>query len=258
MSDAPPPAAQDAAFDRILNFRDVGGYAAADGRRVRRGRIFRSADLSDASAQDVARLSALGLRLVCDFRTVDEARKEPDRLPPGVAYVNAALEQTTLTAQDAAALRSGDRSWFDNGGMTRIYLSWIDVCAPLWSGVLDRVAERAELPLLVHCMAGKDRTGVFVALLLSVLGVAEEDILHDHQLSNRAMPVLRKAARMHAERAGDKPEMVLPTLAAPAEALRAFLGRIREDHGGVDAYLRARGGLNPTTVAMLRDAVLEA
>jgi protein-tyrosine phosphatase len=246
------------AFDQIVNCRDLGGYVAGDGRRVKWGHLFRSADLSDASDRDLATLGRLGLGLVCDFRTADEARKEPDRLPQGLdAYVNLPLGQSALSPEDAAAIRSGSSTWFENGGMTRIYLGWIEPCAPLWAELIDRLSQNDGHAVLFHCMAGKDRTGVFAALLLSVLGVSDADIIADHQHSNAAMRQLRAAADMHRQRAGDKAEMVLPGLPASASALRAFLDAIRAEHGTVERYLELRGGLKPNVIVSLRSILLE-
>jgi protein-tyrosine phosphatase len=220
--------------------------------------LHRSADLSDASGRDLAALDRLGLGLVCDFRTADEARKEPDRLPEALnAYINLPLGQSALSLEDAVAIRSGSTTWYENGGMTRIYLGWIEPCAPLWAGLMDRLSRDDEHAVLFHCMAGKDRTGVFAALLLSVLGVSDADILADHQHSNAAIRQLRAAAEMHRHRAGDKAEMVLPGLPASESALRAFLDAIRAAHGTVTNYLHQRGGLGPEAVAALKHRFLE-
>jgi protein-tyrosine phosphatase len=246
------------AFERILNCRDLGGYAAVDGRSVRWGHLFRSADLSAASPRDVEALAALGLGLVCDFRTAEEARAKPDRLPARhCAYQNFPLHQSAMSSEDAAAIRSGSMAWFESGGMTRIYLGWIGTCAPVWAGLLARLAQEDNEAVLFHCMAGKDRTGVFAALLLALLGVADEDILADHQLSNRAIRELGAAAELQADNAGDKAAFVLPGLPAPAEALRDFLASIRAEFGTVADYLQRQGGLEAACIPRLRNRFLE-
>ena len=246
------------AFERVTNCRDLGGYEAADGRRVRWGHLFRSADLADASPRDVETLASLGINLVCDFRTAEEARKAPDRLPDGIdAYLNLPLGQSELAPEDAAAILSGSLAWLEGGGMTRIYLAWIETCAPLWAELLARLARANDHAALFHCMAGKDRTGAFVAVLLAVLGVRDEDILADHQLSNQAILRLEAAAGVHRQPARHEPEIVLPGLPTPAEALQTFLDAIRADFGSVLTYLARRGGMDRACVARLRDRFLE-
>ncbi len=245
-------------FEEIINGRDLGGYRGADGRHVRWGHLFRSADLSSASPRDREELSELGVRLICDFRTAEEAYREPDILPRGVqAYFNLPLGQTALSMEDAIAIRSGSTEWFEKGGMTRIYLAWVENCAPVWARMLSQIDQADGGAVLCHCAAGKDRTGAFAALMLALLGVTDDDILADHQLSNQAISRLRSAASMHRARAGDKAEIVLPGLPAPADALRAFMTAIRDRHGSVEAYLHQRGGLDPRCVQRLRDRLLE-
>jgi protein-tyrosine phosphatase len=148
-------------FDRLHNFRDFGGYPAAGGRRVRWGRLYRSDSLGKLRGDDLARFSALGLRTVIDLRYPWEA-DAGGRVPAafGLAYHSCSIEHRPYDQAELAEVVDPVAA---------------DGAAEI-SQALQVVAAADSAPLVIHCASGKDRTGLVAALVLSLLGVAEDDI----------------------------------------------------------------------------------
>jgi len=238
-----------------VNFRDLGGYRTVNGLRVKRGLVFRSDHLSRLTADDQQLLQRLGLKVVCDLRTVREQRQHPDLLPD-----DGSIRQLLLPVQadgfDPALamdrLRSGNRDWLQLDFFIALYRQYLDQFGPVWGRILRLIAAPANLPLVFHCTGGKDRTGICAALLLLTLGVGEDDIFRDHDLSNlcndeRLQPIYARFADLGITR-----EEAAPYLQAPREPLAAMLAHLRTAYGTVDHYLLTRAGLDETTLAALR------
>ncbi len=244
-----------------INFRDVGGYKTADGRRVRRGLIYRSGALAGLTTADVDHLARLGIKMVCDLRGNDERDADPDRLPadPAPEYLH-----LPLLVQDDRRRRL--RAMLLNPNalslmMTEMYThTMIDQNARLYGGILRRLSEPANLPTIIHCTAGKDRTGVAVAMLLLLLGVPEDVIIADYSLSNLYYKHFREygAKAISSVRwMGIGVEDVQPMLVANPDTLRAALAHIRNQYGGIEPYLLLAAGLDEETLARLRGNLLE-
>ncbi|MBL8059010.1 MAG: tyrosine-protein phosphatase, partial [Anaerolineales bacterium] len=245
------------ALPGAVNLRDIGGYATTDGRRVRWGRVWRSGSLAGLDEPALARLAELGLRTVCDLRTPQEAARYPDRLPAGAAY---ALQPAYPDGNTAAWLRTlifrrhELDVVFEEG-----YVRMAAGSAPVFGAVLRQIADPANQPYLVHCTAGKDRTGIVIALLLLLLGVPEDVVLADYALSNRDYPGILAAAQDDVRRItalGFAPEELRPILTAHPRNLRRLLAFVRARHGSVEAYLREAAGVGPEVAAQLRAHLL--
>ncbi|MCL2001320.1 MAG: tyrosine-protein phosphatase, partial [Planctomycetes bacterium] len=160
----------------IINFRDLGGYPAADGRRVRWRRLYRSARWTAATPDDAAALAKLDIDTVIDFR--DEAKREqrPEHIPPGVRrVVHLPIEPVDPVFADGLASipRSGDAA-ANRALMRAFYVEMVTEHADRFRAFFAALAE-AQGPVVFHCSAGKDRTGLAAALLLTALGVGAED-----------------------------------------------------------------------------------
>lgn len=264
MTPTPPPqhspCPQRLPLEGAVNFRDLGGYATADGRRVKKGRVFRADHLSRLTADDHAILTGLHLKLVCDFRTIREQQLAPDHLP-----ADGSIQLLPLPVQAAGfdpatvidRLRSGDVGWLSMEFFVELYRRYLDEFGPVWGKVLRLAARPENLPLVFHCTGGKDRTGICAALLLLVLGVAEEEVRRDHDLSNRCNAP--RLPRLYAEFAalGYGPEQVAPYLQAPAAPLAAMLEHLKRQYGTVEGYLRTKAGLADATIRALQAELLE-
>lgn len=169
----------------IPNLRDLGGLVGANGRRIAAGRLFRSSHWHALTADDEPALAALGIRTVVDFRGVDERRLALSRgLSPATAELHLPIEPRGLgalremrkagTVQEAAVVEL----------MHNAYRRFVLQHSPVYAALLARLQEPASLPLVFHCTAGKDRTGMAAVLILLALGVSREAIADDYLVSN--------------------------------------------------------------------------
>ncbi len=243
-----------------VNFRDIGGYRTDDGRTVRWGRVYRSGFLANLTAGDMALLAKLNFQVVCDFRSKLEAKLLPDRLPekPQPAYLSLpAMSTASRWRQALAVFRRRDQ--LDElllHGYTTVMLQ---ENVGLIGDVLRRLADPTNLPLVVHCTAGKDRTGVLIALLLALLGVPDETIIADYSLSNAHFgeyaPTLQKDIR-RLTRLGLSEKQVRPFLIADPALMRATLAFLRREFGSPEAYARDMAGIDDKTLSQIRNNLL--
>lgn len=220
-------------FPALFNFRDVGGLIGRDGRTVRRGRLYRSDSLHRIDETDREAFTALGIRTVIDLRRPTEVERD-GRVPTydGLTYRHIHPEHRDWSEQPYVPGTSLARYLADR---------YADLAQTGTAGLAEAVgliADSANAPVVVHCVAGKDRTGIVCALTLAVLGVADADIAADYALSTEA------SARFSAWLAATTPaaeEPPPPFLASPAEAMTLFLTELRAGYGSVEGYLRHAG-----------------
>jgi protein-tyrosine phosphatase len=248
-------------MDGVANFRDLGGYQTQDGRRVRTGRVYRSGALHRLSENDQTFLNTIALKCVCDLRSAEEVALEPDRLPNNPAYVH-----LPLVVDDSRDRR--ERLFallFNRRGLARMLPEFytrtmLDENAHIYGLLFKRLAQPDALPAIIHCTAGKDRTGIAAALLLSVLGVQDETLLADYSLSNRYYDdYFRYGQKLVAPVAwlGIRAEHLQPLLIANPANLQYALDHLRRKYGSVESYLLTAAGLTPSDLEALRTALLE-
>ncbi len=169
--------------DGAPNFRDVGGYETADGRRVRYGKLFRSGMLVGVSDDGVATLDALGIRTVVDLRTqVEVDALGPDRLPEGTRVVQIRIPSAGADPMVVEALKTGHFPYLPD--LVSANRAYITDDAVQFGDLFALLTDSANLPVIIHCLGGKDRTGVSIALLLTILGVPWPIVRQDYLLSN--------------------------------------------------------------------------
>jgi protein-tyrosine phosphatase len=249
------------------NFRDLGGYETTDGRFVRWGLIYRSGVLSHLTQDDFKYLAQTGIRVVCDFRTAQENATEPEIWIPdahvehvslpigsdGNKDINASMQQMLANNPTDAQLKER---------MARTYGSFAFTNAPEYAQVFKQL-EEDHLPLLYHCTAGKDRTGVFSALLLLTLGVPEKTVVADYALTNKYLLDSMSAAdsqKMLASNPGLAhltPEQRNVLMSADPEFLTSTLRQIDAKYGSFDNYRRKALGVTDSDAEKLRERLLE-
>lgn len=229
-----------------VNVRDLGGLTTVDGRQVRRGALVRSDQLCRLNDSGREALLAHGVRTVIDLRTPAEAEKDPDPTwhERGVDYV-------LVPQQDQEFWRSIDpaRTRSERDSIA------IDQRAEHIVAMARALAHAAPGGVLIHCLAGKDRTGIAVALLLGLLGVAEADIAADYALSEAALAGERAAA-LAAAADDDARARIERGYDARAETMLATLAHLRTQHGGASAYL-IRAGLSDDDIERIRARLLD-
>jgi len=246
-------------FDALDNFRDYGDYATAAGRRIAPGRLFRSGHQARASEADLDRLAALRIATVVDLRRPSERRDQPSKRPAG--FAGAVIESAHDDGGEAphiTFLRTADLTP-DSG---RRFITETYRRLPFEPSHLDlfaryfRALGEADGPVLIHCAAGKDRTGLLAALTHHLAGVHHDDMVADYLLTNTAVDLERRAPGIARQL------QAMTGRAASHDAVVAFLGvepvyldtalaEIAAVHGSTDAYLEQALGVD----AALRDRI---
>jgi protein-tyrosine phosphatase len=224
----------------VLNFRDVGGYPVAGGGSVRWRTLFRSDALHGLDPAGLAAVTDLRLRTVVDLRT----QLELDHAPSPVSGRATHISMLTGDFQGVP---------FELGALYRYF---VDECGGQIVAAIAGLCADDALPALVHCSAGKDRTGVVIALILAVLGVPDELIAADYALSGLYLdPDQTPAIGQLSASTGLGEELTRALLSSPPELILEVLERVRAVTGSVDGYLRAHG-LTGSGLARLRAALI--
>ncbi len=243
-----------------LNFRDLGGYAAADGRSVAWGLVYRSGTMAELVDGDHAAIQALGIKLVLDLRSTRERRLRPSRLPVAPVldtwfrdHRSSAVDLVeAMGRQGATATRTRDL-------MIELYRSLPYEQAPSYREMFLRLAA-GDVPLVFHCAAGKDRTGAAAALLLELLGVSRAIILDDFTMTNLFFERLCGVVRRDpvGDRLGQVDRTIWePLLRADPEYLLTMFATLDARHGGAEGFIRQELGIDDANIASIRERLLE-
>ena len=242
-------------LDGASNFRDLGGYKTEDGRQVRWRKVFRSGAMDRLSDADLAALTAMGLRTICDLRHPEEQALYPTRLSADApATIHSLPIRPRVKGNYRERIDAGDPAAGDlaRDYMTEAYRCYVRDHAEAYRGLMQQLADPANHPLVFHCAAGKDRTGFAAALILMTLGVPEDTIFEDYLATNdywtegglRVQQDIPEAARQH-------------LIAANDVYLRAAIDTLHEIHDSLEAYLTGALKLDDETISRLRDLLLE-
>lgn len=252
-------------LDGVRNFRDFGGYASAHGGRVKRGLLFRSGHYAEATADDMAKIAPLNIHLQADLRRPDERERMVAKWSAPNTLTHDGGRETdaphTRFLQQVEASPEIASNWMNDyykaapykPHHTELFTGWFDNLASL----------PGDAAALVNCAAGKDRTGILCALTHHILGVSQEDIRSDYDLTNTAAEVdkrLPEAAEYFNNMLGKS---------YPAEVFRPFMGvdlryletafeTINAQSGSIDAYLTDTLGVDAGQQDAIRDRLIES
>ncbi len=239
-------------MNKIHNFRDFGGYTTRNGARLKKGLLYRSGDLSKATDADLEKFSALKIKTICDLRSERERQVEPDRFPNAVPTTFLNIPMRPIVDYHA---RSWGRLFSLMFGKERkmdyiaesyqAYREYATGYLPQLKALFERISNPDNLPLLIHCSAGKDRTGVVSSLIQQILGVPFELTMDDYLKTNDNLGVytaeivkkLKKLAYF-----GVPWEMYMPLFDARSDFLNAAFTQIKDEFGALDEWMRR--GLN--------------
>ena len=253
------------AFEAVENFRDYGDYAAAGGRRLKRGVLYRSAAHATATDADLEKMAALNLAAIVDLRRKNERERAPSRRHPQfdgrVIFTDEGdvgedpwqlfLKQSDLSAE---AFRGYMFDYYDEA-------PFVDRHLYLYSEYFKALAE-LDGPVLIHCAAGKDRTGILAALTHHLAGVSDEDIVSDFMLTNdpermaKRLPVIMQAMT---ETTGRKPTegAVMVAMSVEEGYLERAFAAIKARYGSTDAYLERALGVDAALRERLEARLLD-
>jgi protein-tyrosine phosphatase len=235
-------------MEAIHNFRDFGGYQTQNGMRIKDGLLFRSGELSRATDADLDSLSSLGIKTIFDLRSEDERRSRPDRVPVAKAFTFFNLPMRPIIDYHARSLRRlfslmfGHERRIDYVAEShKAYREYAISYLPQLKTLFQRISNPENLPVLIHCSAGKDRTGVVASLVQLVLGVSVGTAMDDYLKTNALLDTyteeifrqLRKLAYF-----GIPWRMYSPLFVARPEYLNAALTQVRQEFGAIDEWFR--------------------
>jgi protein-tyrosine phosphatase len=222
--------------------------------------LYRSDRLNRLSDADVAHLGDLGLKTVCDFRYDREVDEDPSRLPVGATVVRlavgAAPGDNPRSLEDL--IRAGEITQVTAESMATGYVSMLEKQAALFGDLLRVVADPVNHPVVIHCTAGKDRTGLGAALLLGAVGVDRDTIVADYALTDeyRSKHRLEEIRPQLEEQDLDLDDLKV-LFTAPVETMALTLDAVDERWGGILGYLQGPAGVTDQTLEDLRTALVD-
>ena len=238
-------------IDGLHNVRDLGGHRTRDGRTVRSGEVVRSDNLIGLTDQGEAELMRLvAPRTVVDLRMVSET----DALGYELNDAAVSVLKRPMTPQSGATPEQLAAGGADN--LVDDYLRQVEVNADSIIATLQLIADPANRPVVIHCTAGKDRTGIVVAILLSILGVEDEDIVADYHVTTANMaPIVDRIRAASVYRDNGLAAALQWIFDSEPETMRAFLVELEVRYGTAEDWALAKG-LPPETITALRDELL--
>jgi protein-tyrosine phosphatase len=238
-----------------VNFRDMGGYITKDNREVKWGKIYRSADISKLTDQDLKTILALNIKMVCDFRGPAEISAAPDRIPEGVDRINLPAGSENIGGANSFMKYMKSPALADSM-MRSVYVKndfFKAKYKPMFDQLLSLEDDKA---LMFHCTAGKDRTGIGAALILYALGVPEAEIFKDYELTNeyRKQSNEERIKMMTAQ--GISEQAARSMMAADPRYLKACFDSLNEKYGSIDKFLETEMELTPKKREELKNKLL--
>ncbi len=244
------------------NFRDFGGYGTKDGRRVKWGYLFRSGQLSALSESDIELLDSLQLDLICDFRRVEEQESEPSLLPalrrPRIASLPIVPGSNARFFEEAEGqMNAGPAAMYEF--MVEINRDFAEEQTETYSRMFREILDIDNARFLVHCAAGKDRTGFAAALVLLALGVPEEVVMSDYLLTRRYFHPQEQIDRLRRKYDMEQmdPAAIVPMLEVHEAYLERALAAIAMSYPSLEAYLDEALGVGAPEVAELKRRYLD-
>lgn len=239
-------------FDGCFNFRDLGGYRTRDGLVVRSRRLFRADGPHALTDADGAMLRTLSVTTVLDLRTVDEAAERGH-----YAAVVPHVVTHPLPMMDVLPEMDALESWADPAVVAARYREMLESGHESICEALAILTDPDTFPALLHCSAGKDRTGILSAIVLGILGVPDDTIIDDYALSGPAMVLLIEHLHRTFPDARERLDRVAPAmLAADPQSMQRFLATLRAEHGSFEGYVSDLG--MASVVPYLRGTLLAA
>lgn len=267
------------AVEGMNNFRDMGGYQAADGKRVKWGKLFRSDHLYNLTEKGCIYLQKLGIRTIIDYRSPNEISKYPNKVISGkekTYYLDPNAHTAELAAQFTSTKDDEDRNLVNKiieqkqqgklinryDIVMEQYRNFVEKpeCQVAFSQMLKIVCQADNAPLVQHCRGGKDRTGFGAMLLLGILGVSKSDMLSDYMLTHynrlernqQKMVIYRTLTQDQ-----DVLDYLLSLIDTQPEFIEQSINTIERQYGSIEQYAKTVLGITDTEIAILKQLYLE-
>ena len=234
------------------NFRDLGGLPTVDGRVTRHGVLFRSSALEELSSRDVRLLiDEIGLRTVIDLRSADDRETAQSLLDTPVRYLNLPISRGGPTTSLERPMAADGRA-----DMALIYGMYLETSAASISEIISELTSGAT-PAVFHCAAGKDRTGVVAAILLSAVGVTRDAVIADFMETEPYLPEIISYLQRRPAYADIVMRFPPGTMDVDPNFIIGFLDGVERTYGGIYAWLTERAGVSAESVARLEQLLVE-
>ena len=232
----------------IHNFRDFGGYQTKDGRIIKKGLLYRSGGLHKATDTDLDELAALGIKTICDLRSEQERIMEPDRIPDLSAVTFFNISMRPIVDYHSRSLKRLGSLMFGKERRTdyiaesyKAYRDYATGYLPQLKALFKRISNPENLPVLIHCSAGKDRTGVVSSLIQQMVGVSADVAMDDYLITNQNMDaynadIMRQLSKL--AYFGVPWKMYVPLFDARRDYLNAAFSQVKEEFGALDNWMR--------------------
>jgi protein-tyrosine phosphatase len=246
------------ALEGARNFRDLGGYPADDGKHVRWGLLYRSGSLAGLTPASHERLTAMGVRSVCDLRSAGERSSEPFGRCDAVGlsywsrdYTTSFGELRTLMASSLPTVEAA------RGAMIAGYQRLPYEQAPAYRELFRRL-HGGEVPLVFNCSAGKDRAGTAAALILSALGVPRDIVVEDYTLTDKVVDLQQVLVNRRSTTLSQQPAGVISAiLRADPDYIQVALESVTANSGSLQSYLQEELGVGPSELETIRKLLLQ-
>jgi protein-tyrosine phosphatase len=236
-------------FSRVFNFRDLGGLITRDGRVLRHGVLYRADNLGSLKDEDRERFRALGVRTIIDLRQPAEIERHGGRAPQWACQTwhNVAMNNPIWRDEDYSA-EAGPVVY-----LVARYHEAAKAAGEEMARTIALLADPATAPVAVHCLGGRDRTGMIMAFVLDLLGMSDEVIAADYHFTEQAT---RRFMTWYRSVKPDAEDLAPYIDVTPEAVMLTFLRELREEHGSVEGYITAHG-LTQAQIASLREIHLE-
>jgi protein-tyrosine phosphatase len=240
-------------FDNIHNFRDIGGYETADGKKVKWGKIYRSGQLYSPTHNDIDKIYSLNIKTIMDFRSKHEINDKPNYVFENVNYLHSPAVDDGKIVSDMRSLANMDKNI-----MKQFYID-VPINNKTYKKMFRLLLETENLPMVIHCTAGNDRTGAASALILLALGVDVETVIEDYLLTNiYLLDFKEKILLMYKSQLDDIGYKNMDyMLSTQQEFLKSSIENISKIYGNFDKYFREDINLTESEQNLLCEMYLE-
>ena len=241
-------------LEGATNFRDLGGYEASEGSKIRKGLIYRSDHLSNLTSSDFNVLNKLGIKTVCDFRSENEMIENPSPFNQSSSPKLLHIPIKTLGTQDLQELssREGITSQELANALQSHYVLYVNQHKKKYSSFLENIA-LGEIPIVFHCFAGKDRTGFASLLLLGLMGVKKDVIIEDYLLTNKYYKGPTSGSNWNEVIS----EKIKPLFEARIDYINAAFNEIESRYIKIDDFVIKELNINLDIIDKIKNKLLE-
>ena len=241
-------------LDGASNFRDLGGYEATDGMRLKKGLVYRSDSLSYLTQNDIKKIQKIGIKTVCDFRSDHEMKESPSPFSFATTPKLNHLPIKTLGTQDLKELSSKEDVTSQElaNELQEHYVLYVNQHKKVYCKFINTIAN-GEIPLVFHCFAGKDRTGYGALLFLSIMGVKKETIIEDYLLTNQ----FYKGPLVNEDWQNNNSELLKPLFEARVDYINAAFNEIYNKYDKIEDFVIKELDVGIKTIDAMKRRILE-